>query len=447
MEQRRAGTLEVWAEPFTTLRVPKLYNLRTDPFERADITSNMYWDWILSKAYIDARGTVRRERVPRHVQGVPATTEGGQLHHRSGAREDGRRQRAAHTADPGMASDDMVRVPGGTFLMGSDSHYTEESPAHVVTVDGFFMDRCQVTNHQFAEFVSATGYKTVAERPLDPADFPGAPAENLKPGSMVFTMTKGPVDLRHLSQWWRWTPGASWRHPAGPGSSLDGRGERPVVHVAYEDAEAYATWAGRSLPTEVEWEWAARGGLDGATFVWGDEPEQPGERLANYWHGDFPWRHEPGYGSTASVGSFPANGYGLHDMAGNVWEWTTDWWTAHHRVAAAQPAADDGGQLRPRAAAVPHPAQDDQGRLLPVRRQLLPALPTRRPATADGRHRHEPHRLPLRGARSIRVLTPVRASVQAIPCSAGGSKRGGRWSGVDRWFQAGAGRAGRFSPP
>jgi formylglycine-generating enzyme required for sulfatase activity len=213
--------------------------------------------------------------------------------------------------------------------MGSDVHYPEEAPAHAAVVGGYWIDRYQVTNLQFDEFVAATGYVTVAERPLDPDDYPGAPAENLVSGSMVFTRTTGPVDLRHLSQWWRWTPGASWRHPDGPGSSLDDRADHPVVHVAYEDAEAYAAWAGKALPGEAEWERAARGGFDAAAFVWGDEPERPGQRLANYWHGDFPWRPVDGYGSTAPVGSYPPNGNGLHDMAGNVWEWTTDWWSRH----------------------------------------------------------------------------------------------------------------------
>ena len=231
----------------------------------------------------------------------------------------------------------MVRVPGGTLRMGSGEHYPEEAPARQVEV-GLWVSRTTVTNAAFALFVAATGYRTVAERPLDPADFPGAPAENVVPGSMVFTGTPGPVDLRHLSQWWAWVPGASWQHPEGPGSELDGRAEHPVVHVAYEDAEAYAARAGLALPTEAQWEHAARGGLDGATFTRGDAPETPDRPLANYWHGDFPWRAAAGYGRTAPVGSFPPNGYGLSDMAGNVWEWTRDWY-ADDRWAASALAA------------------------------------------------------------------------------------------------------------
>jgi formylglycine-generating enzyme required for sulfatase activity len=243
----------------------------------------------------------------------------------------------------------MTWIPGGAFRMGSDAHYPEEAPVRTVEVDGFWIDRLQVTNRRFADFVDATGYVTVAERPLDPADYPGAPLENLVPGSLVFTMTPGPVDLRHLSQWWTWTPGAYWRNPEGPGSTLVNREDEPVVHIAYEDAEAYATWAGASLPTEAEWERAARGGLDGCTYVWGDAPEPSGEQLANYWHGEFPWRHADGYGRRSPVGSYPPNGYGLYDMAGNVWEWTRDWYAAQVDAGDAPPccvpANPNGGRL------------------------------------------------------------------------------------------------------
>ncbi|MFZ4894755.1 formylglycine-generating enzyme family protein [Plantibacter sp. Mn2098] len=239
---------------------------------------------------------------------------------------------------------DLVQIDGGGFTMGSDVHNEEEAPAHRVLVAGFRISRTTVTNREFAAFVRATGYRTVAERPLDPADFPGAPAENLLPGSLVFTGTPGPVDLRHLSQWWAWTPGANWRRPFGPGSSVGALAEHPVVHIAAEDAETYAAWAGARLPTEAEWEYAARGGIDGAPFTWGDAPESPGTALANYWHGDFPWRALPGYGTTTPVGSFPANGYGLSDMAGNVWEWTSDWYSGHEAVhECCAPAIPSGG--------------------------------------------------------------------------------------------------------
>jgi formylglycine-generating enzyme required for sulfatase activity len=221
----------------------------------------------------------------------------------------------------------LVRIPGQTAVLGSDRHYPEEAPTRSVTVDCFWIQARPVINAEFAEFVSATGYLTVAERPLNPDDYPGAPAVNLQPGSMVFRRTSGPVDLRHLSQWWIWTPGASWRHPLGPNSSIARRAAHPVVHVAYEDAEAYTAWAGLALPTEAEWETAARGGLDQTDYTWGAQAEHPGQRLANYWHGEFPWRPEPGYGRTTEAGSFPPNGYGLFDTAGNVWEWTCDWYT------------------------------------------------------------------------------------------------------------------------
>lgn len=243
----------------------------------------------------------------------------------------------------------MAWVPGGAFRMGSDQHYPEEAPARRARVEGFWIDRWPVTNRQFAAFVRATGYRTIAERALRPEDFPGAPPENLVPGSLVFTMTAGPVDLRHLSLWWTWTPGASWRCPEGPRTSTSGRADHPVVHVAWEDAQAYAAWAGKSLPTEAEWERAARGGLEGATFVWGNEAEADGRRLANYWHGDFPWRPEAGYGSTSQVSSYPANDFGLHDMAGNVWEWTADWYSARRPEASNElccvPSDPGGGTL------------------------------------------------------------------------------------------------------
>jgi sulfatase modifying factor 1 len=237
----------------------------------------------------------------------------------------------AHAPGP-----DLVWIPGGTFRMGSDRHYPEEAPVHSVGVDGFWMRKFAVTNDEFGRFVDETGYVTVAERPLDPTDFPGAPPENLVPGSLVFAKTSGPVDLGDLSQWWTWTPGACWRHPEGSRSTLEGRGDHPVVHVAYEDAETYATWAGRELPTESEWELAARGGLDGTIFAWGEEQFPNGQRLANWWQGDFPWRTslEDGFEGTAPVGSFPPNGFGLHEMTGNVWEWTSDWYAAKHHEDA-----------------------------------------------------------------------------------------------------------------
>jgi formylglycine-generating enzyme required for sulfatase activity len=234
---------------------------------------------------------------------------------------------------------DLVRLEGGTFTMGSDRHYPEEAPAHRVSVDGFSMAATTVTNAEFGRFVDETGYVTVAERPLDPAQYPGAPIENLVPGSLVFSMTSGPVDLRHISQWWAWTPGASWHRPEGPGSDLDGRDDHPVVHVAYEDAEAYADWIGHALPTEAEWEYAARGGLEACEFTWGDEQVPDGRYLANFWQGEFPWQNtgEDGHGGTAPVASFPPNGFGLYDMAGNVWEWTSDWYVDGHVGDADKP--------------------------------------------------------------------------------------------------------------
>jgi formylglycine-generating enzyme required for sulfatase activity len=226
----------------------------------------------------------------------------------------------------------MVWIPGGTFRMGSDKHYPEERPVHRVTVDGFWMDRYPVTNARFARFVDATGYRTFAEIPPRVEDYPDARPDMLYAGSLVFVQPPGPVDPSDFTQWWQYVRGADWRHPAGLESSNDGLAEHPVVHVAFADAEACAKWEGKELPTEAEWEFAARGGLDGAPYAWGDE-FLPGDRhMANTWQGDFPWRHRPtdGYERTSPVGVFPPNGYGLFDVIGNVWEWTTDWYQPKH---------------------------------------------------------------------------------------------------------------------
>jgi sulfatase modifying factor 1 len=238
--------------------------------------------------------------------------------------------------DETTTPDGMVWIPPGTFRMGSDMFYPEERPVHDARVDGFWIDRHTVTNADYEAFVAATGYVTLAERAPDPDDFPGAPAENLVAGSMVFQKAAGPVDLRDYANWWTWLPGASWRHPLGPRTSLDGKATHPVVHVAHEDADAYARWAGKRLPTESEWEYAARGGLDGATFTWGDEPSPDGQAMANSWQGEFPWENllEDGHEGTSPVGSFAPNGYGLYDMAGNVWEWTSDWFAERHADTA-----------------------------------------------------------------------------------------------------------------
>jgi len=233
----------------------------------------------------------------------------------------------------------MHWIPGGTFRMGDDRGYPEEAPAHAVAVSGFWMAAHTVTNDQFADFVRATGYRTVAERPLDPALYPGAQPELLKPGSAVFFMPTGRADIRDVHSRWAYVPGANWRHPDGPDSTLEGRGREPVVHVAFEDAAAYAAWAGKELPTEAEWEFAARGGLDSAEFCWGDEFTPGGRYLANTWQGTFPFQDSgaDGFAGRAPVGSFPANGYGLYDMAGNVWEWTADWYSSQHPVKAGPP--------------------------------------------------------------------------------------------------------------
>ena len=216
--------------------------------------------------------------------------------------------------------------------MGSEDFYPEERPVHEVEVAGFWMDRHQVTNAEFRKFVKETGYVTLAERPLDPADYPNADPDLLVPGSLVFQKTSGPVDLNDYRNWWAYVPSAHWRRPGGPGTTFHGKGNHPVVHIAWEDAKAYARWVGKELPTEAEWEFAARGGLEGATFTWGDEHFPDGKAMANSWQGEFPWQNlqVDGFEGTSPVGSFPPNGYGLHDMAGNVWEWTSDWYTKRH---------------------------------------------------------------------------------------------------------------------
>ena len=233
----------------------------------------------------------------------------------------------------------MVWIPGKTFLMGADTFYPEEAPMHLVTVDGFWMDQYAVTNEDFARFIEATSYITVAERTPQAQDYPGVAPEALTAGSLVFSQTAGPVDLRDYSNWWSYVPGANWRHPEGPESSMVGRERHPVVHVAYEDAVAYAQWAGKKLPTEAQWELAARGGLERMTYAWGNEFTPDGRYMANTWQGEFPWQNleADGYAGTAPVGSFPPNGYGLYDMAGNVWEWTSDWYQDRHPAKAERP--------------------------------------------------------------------------------------------------------------
>lgn len=239
-----------------------------------------------------------------------------------------KRERDATLAASDPLSGDMVWIPGGKFTMGSNDGQSDEKPLHDVKVDGFWMDKTEVTNEQFARFVEATGYLTVAERKPDPKDFPGVPVENLKAGSITFIAPARVENLDDHMQWWAYTPGANWRHPEGPQSDIKGREKHPVVHVCWEDAMAYAKWAGKRLPTEAEWEFAARGGLNHEPFVWGREKVPDGKWMANIWQGVFPGENtaQDGFKGTAPVGSYPANGYGLLDMAGNVWEWCADWY-------------------------------------------------------------------------------------------------------------------------
>ena len=254
---------------------------------------------------------------------------------------------------------ELIELPGGEFRMGSTSFYPEEAPIHTVTVAPFAIERHPVTNAEFAEFVDATGYVTVAEKPLDPALYPGVAQEDLLPGALVFRPTAGPVNLEDWRQWWDWAPGAHWRRPFGAGSDIAGKDSHPVVQIAYPDAGAYAAWANRRLPTEAEWEYAAAAGAT-TTYAWGDEPTVDGNLMANTWQGRFPYRNDGAVNwvGTSPVGIFPPNGFGLLDMIGNVWEWTTTRYSA--RGHAQRDAGADGSSLDlPANSCCPPPADPD----------------------------------------------------------------------------------------
>jgi formylglycine-generating enzyme required for sulfatase activity len=247
------------------------------------------------------------------------------------------------------APDGMVWIPSGEFWMGTDDGPMDERPCHRVRVDGFWMDRTEVTNSQFAEFVKATNYVTVSEQQPDPKKYPGAKPELLVPGSAIFAVPDGEIDLNGPPVWWKYVPGACWKHPEGPGSTIEGRENHPVVHIAWDDAAAYAKWAGKRLPTEAEFEYAARGGLDRKPFIWGDDhPGKNGKWQANIWQGRFPIENTclDGFKTTAPVGSFPPNGFGLVDMSGNVWEWCQDWYDEgyYRRSPKVNPKGPEQGQ-------------------------------------------------------------------------------------------------------
>jgi formylglycine-generating enzyme required for sulfatase activity len=254
----------------------------------------------------------------------------------------------------------MAWIQGGRFRMGSNDHYPEEAPARPVEVDGFWMDVHPVTNRDFARFVRQTGWVTFAEKAPDPSQYPGALPDMLYAGSLVFFPTGGPVPLDDIGSWWRYTPAADWRHPLGAGSSLAGLWEHPVVHLSWVDVQAYAAWVGKDLPTEAEWEFAARGGLDDAEYAWGDEFQPRGRPMANTWEGQFPYlSRKPGRTfRTSRVGTFPSNGYGLYDMIGNVWEWTSDWWSSSAPLATS-PCCAPRNPTGPRAEDSYDPRQPD----------------------------------------------------------------------------------------
>jgi sulfatase modifying factor 1 len=243
---------------------------------------------------------------------------------------------------PGPTPDGMAWIPSGRFAMGSDHRqFSDARPIHAVELDGFFMDRTPVTNEQFARFVRETSYVTVAERKPNPADFPGVPPEALVPGSLVFRSPSGPVPTNEVSRWWHYVPGACWKNPEGPGSNIAGRERHPVVQVCWDDAAAYSRWAGKRLPTEAEWEYAARGGLTQKPYAWGDDFRPNGRLMANTWQGRFPNANnaEDGWERTSPVGHFPPNAFGLFDMSGNVWQWCADWYRpdAYHLSAERNP--------------------------------------------------------------------------------------------------------------
>ncbi len=236
---------------------------------------------------------------------------------------------------------DMIWIEGGSFAMGSSDFYPDEGPIQNVQVEGFWIDKYEVTNDQFAQFVDETGYKTVAERQLNPADYPDIPAEQLKPGSVVFIMPTKLTQGGSLTDWWQFVPGANWREPNGPGSDIKGKDNNPVIHVAFEDARAYAAWLGRELPTEAQWEYAARGGLEGQAFAWGMEFRPDDRWRANTWQGIFPAFNEgeDGHLATSPTGCYAPNDYGIYDMIGNVWEWVDDWYYPGHQQANADSTA------------------------------------------------------------------------------------------------------------
>jgi formylglycine-generating enzyme len=275
-----------------------------------------------------------RDAHASHARRATVAAPGG------GARDD--RVRIGDTTPPEPVPEDMVWIPGGTFYMGcADCGMSDALPVHLVSVDGLWMDRTPVTNAAFERFVRATSYATVAERALDPSRYPGVPPNALVPGSAVFRATSAAVALDDPLQWWTYVPGASWRHPEGPGSSVRERADHPVVHIAFEDAAVYAAWIGKRLPTEVEFEFAARGGLDREPYAWGHELRPGGKAVANTWQGRFPARDDAAdaYAGTSPVTAFPPNGYGLHDMGGNVWQWCADWYRPD--TYAARAAASD----------------------------------------------------------------------------------------------------------